>query len=406
MIAGRVSGFQRLYDLAERVIPKPLLDASEPDEATRLCELALRAVRARGVLTESAVVEHWRLRGGVARIRPTIDALVDDGRLERLSVEDGGAGVLVSAGAELDPPRPTAAVLLSPFDNLLWDRAFVRRVFGFDHVIEVYKRAHERAFGYYVLPLLWRDRIVGRADLKTERKEGTLVVKAFHSSPVFDAPPRWTTRSSARSTGSAHDRAGAGRAMTIVSVEEARRIAVRAQLLDGSATTILDTVRRLGFLQMDPISTVAPPQQLVLWSRLGPYDLAELDRLLWEEKKLFEWNAFIRPIEDLPLIQARMRRRRGTYAWERRGASSCARTPATSATSSASSSVAGRSCPASSTTTRSGPGSRTAGTALATRRSCWTSSTGAGPSRSWDVVTASGCGISRSAGIRRPRRSP
>ncbi len=108
--------------------------------------------------------------------------------------------------------------------------------------------------------------------------------------------------------------------MTTVSVEEARRIAVRAQLLDGSATTILDTVRRLGFLQMDPISTVAPPQQLVLWSRLGPYDLAELDRLLWEEKKLFEWNAFIRPIEDLPLIQARMRRRRGNYAWERRGA--------------------------------------------------------------------------------------
>ena len=85
--------------------------------------------------------------------------------------------------------------------------------------------------------------------------------------------------------------------MRIVSTEEARRIAVRAQLLDGSATTILDTVRRLGFLQIDPISTVAPPQQLVLWSRLGPYDVAELDRLLWEEKKLFEWNAYIWPIE-------------------------------------------------------------------------------------------------------------
>jgi uncharacterized protein YcaQ len=105
----------------------------------------------------------------------------------------------------------------------------------------------------------------------------------------------------------------------IVSHEEARRIAVRAQLLDGSATTILDTVRRLGFLQIDPISTVAPPQQLVLWSRLGPYDLAELDRLLWEEKKLFEWNAYIWPIEALPLIKARMRRRRGKYADERRG---------------------------------------------------------------------------------------
>ena len=108
--------------------------------------------------------------------------------------------------------------------------------------------------------------------------------------------------------------------MRIVSIEEARRVAVRAQLLDGSATNVLDTVRRLGFLQIDPISTVAPPQQLVLWSRLGPYDTAELDRLLWEEKKLFEYNAFIWPTESYPLVRARMRRRRtGKYAWERRG---------------------------------------------------------------------------------------
>jgi len=106
---------------------------------------------------------------------------------------------------------------------------------------------------------------------------------------------------------------------TTVSLAEARRIAVRAQALDGSATGVLDTVRRLGYLQVDPIATVATPQQLVLWSRLGPFDVAELDRLLWEERKLFEWGAFIWPIEDLPLIRARMRRRRGKYTWERRG---------------------------------------------------------------------------------------
>jgi uncharacterized protein len=103
-----------------------------------------------------------------------------------------------------------------------------------------------------------------------------------------------------------------------VSEQEARRIAIRAQVLDGSATDVLETVRRLGFLQLDPISTVAPPQELVLWSRLGPYDRAELDRLLWEERELFEWGAFIWPIEDLPLVQARMRRRRNKYTWERR----------------------------------------------------------------------------------------
>jgi len=94
-----------------------------------------------------------------------------------------------------------------------------------------------------------------------------------------------------------------------VELEEARRIAVRAQGLDGSASGVLETVRRLGFLQLDPISVVAPPQQLVLWSRLGPWDPAELDRLLWEERQLVEWDAFLYPIEDLPILKAFMRRR-------------------------------------------------------------------------------------------------
>jgi uncharacterized protein YcaQ len=183
VIAGRVSGFQRLYDLAERVIPREVLNAPEPDEATRLRELTVRAVRSRGALTESGIVEHWRLKGGVARIRPHVEALAREGVLERLRVDDGGADVLVTVGAQLDPPRPTASVLLSPFDNLLWDRALARRVLGFEHVIEVYKRAHERQYGYYVLPFLWRDRIVGRADLKSERSEGALVVKGLHLEP-------------------------------------------------------------------------------------------------------------------------------------------------------------------------------------------------------------------------------
>jgi uncharacterized protein len=92
---------------------------------------------------------------------------------------------------------------------------------------------------------------------------------------------------------------------------------VRAQALDGSASDVLSTVRRLGRLQIDPISTVAPPQYLVLWSRLGPYDRAELDRLLWEKRKLFEWNAFIYPVEDLPLIRALMREPWGQQKWQR-----------------------------------------------------------------------------------------
>src|SRR3954452_18392701 len=105
-----------------------------------------------------------------------------------------------------------------------------------------------------------------------------------------------------------------------VDPDRARRIAVRAQLLDGSASGVLDAVRRLGSLQLDPIATVATPQHLVLFSRLGSYDTAELDRLIWDERKLFEWNAFVYPIESLPLIRALMRRSRraATHSWDRR----------------------------------------------------------------------------------------
>jgi uncharacterized protein YcaQ len=105
---------------------------------------------------------------------------------------------------------------------------------------------------------------------------------------------------------------------TSISLAQARRIAVRAQVLDGSAQGVLETVRRLGFLQIDTVAPVAVPQYLVLWSRLGSFETAELDRLLWEKRELFEHGAFIRPIEDLPLILARARRPRGRLKWEQR----------------------------------------------------------------------------------------
>jgi hypothetical protein len=179
VIAGR-QRFQRLYDLPERVLPRRVLEAPEPSDLERLRTFALKAVQARGALTEAGIVEHWRLKGGVARVRTAVESLVEDGLLERVSVDDGGAPVLVPPGADLDPPPPTASLLLSPFDNLLWDRPFARRVLAFEHLIEVYKPAPQRRYGYYVLPLLWRDRIVARVDLKSERAAGELVVKTVH----------------------------------------------------------------------------------------------------------------------------------------------------------------------------------------------------------------------------------
>ena len=180
-IAGRPR-FQRLYDLTERVIPAEVRDAPVPEEPERLRALIRLAVRARGALTNAGIREHWRLKGGAARLRDPLAALVAEGAIREVAVDDGGPPVYVGSDAEVDG-APRGGVLVGPFDNLLWERPFVERLFGFRHVIEVYKREHEREYGYYVLPFLLDDRLVGRADLKAERKESLLRVKAFHLEP-------------------------------------------------------------------------------------------------------------------------------------------------------------------------------------------------------------------------------
>lgn len=178
VVSGR-QGFQRLYDLPERVIPEKIREQPTADEATFLRETTLRAVRARGALTERGIREHTRIEGGAARMRPTLAALEKEGLLRREEVDDEGAPVWLPADADPSAARePWGAVLLSPFENMLWDRAFVERLWSFDHTLEIYKKAPERKFGYYVLPLLDGASLVGRADLK--RDQGKLRVRAFH----------------------------------------------------------------------------------------------------------------------------------------------------------------------------------------------------------------------------------
>jgi len=176
------TNFQRHYDLAERVIPKRWLDAPVPSADETYRDLAVAAVTARGALTESAIREHWRWKGGRAVLHHHLEALVAEGRLRAVEVDDGGPPVYVPPDADLDG-APRSAVLVCPFDNLVWDRPFLERLFGFGHVIEMYKREHELVYGYYVLPLLAGERFVGRADLKADRAEGVLRIKRFTPEP-------------------------------------------------------------------------------------------------------------------------------------------------------------------------------------------------------------------------------
>jgi uncharacterized protein len=182
VVAGRES-FQRLYALPEQVIPPEQLAAPTPSEEEFVRGYALRAVKGRGALTESGIAEHCRFAGGIKAMRPVVDGLERDGLVRRVAVDDGDPAVVVPSDANLDGAAPKGGVLLCPFDNLLWDRPFLERVFRFRHVIEVYKPAPQRAYGYYVLPFLYGDRLVGRTDLKAERAEGVLRVRAFHLEP-------------------------------------------------------------------------------------------------------------------------------------------------------------------------------------------------------------------------------
>ena len=189
VVCGR-QGFQRLYDLPERVLPAEILDGPAPSEAETLRRLILRAIAARGALTAAGILEHYRLKGGIARIKPHLAALCRAGRIQERSVADGGPAVYLPLPCDLRSEPAGGGVLLSPFENLLWDRAFTLRLFGFNHLIEIYKRAHERSYGYYVLPFLFGDRLIGRADLKANRRDGTIEVKAFHLEPGIRSTSR------------------------------------------------------------------------------------------------------------------------------------------------------------------------------------------------------------------------
>lgn len=171
-------GFTRVYDLPERLYTPAQLEPIT-DVAAILHHCILRSVRARGVITQSRVTDYYRLRGRAKDVVLAVDDLVDEGVLQRVEVGEHVALVEPSTLAAL-PARPTAAVLLCPFDNLVWDREETDRLFGFRHALEIYVPKEKRQWGYYVLPLLHGDRIVGRADVKADRKAGELHILAMH----------------------------------------------------------------------------------------------------------------------------------------------------------------------------------------------------------------------------------
>lgn len=186
-IAGR-RGFERTYALAEHVVPASVL-ASPVPRADAVRELVRRAARAYGVATASDLADYWRIRDRPA-VLAAIRDLVDEGELRPVTVEGWlVAGRPAKAWLHVDaalPRRIDATAILTPFDPVVWFRDRAERLFDFAYRIEIYTPSAQRRFGYYSLPVLIGDDLVGRVDLKADRAASRLLVQSAwweHSRP-------------------------------------------------------------------------------------------------------------------------------------------------------------------------------------------------------------------------------
>lgn len=175
-VAGR-RGFERLYDLPERVIPGELLDQAELDEDEAQRRLLLRSADALGVASEKDLRDYYRLDAGDSKRR--VAELVEEGALLPVTVQ-GWQQPGYCRGEPRIPRRVRHSALLSPFDSLIWARERTERLFGFRYRLEIYTPQAKRVYGYYVLPFLHHERLLARVDLRSERAAGRLAVHAVH----------------------------------------------------------------------------------------------------------------------------------------------------------------------------------------------------------------------------------
>jgi len=186
--------FHRIYDLAERVLP-PRVDLTVPTDKELGCFLVRRALGAYGIAREQEIREH--IHGHDKSVyRQALNDLTESSDLVTVTIGkdmDTDFYALPEAleiAATLKKTSPRLH-LLSPFDNLIIQRDRTQRLFGFDYRLECYTPAPKRQYGYFCLPILWGERLVGRLDPKAERKRRTLVIRLLQLEEGFKVTDRF-----------------------------------------------------------------------------------------------------------------------------------------------------------------------------------------------------------------------
>ncbi|WP_312880447.1 winged helix-turn-helix domain-containing protein [Actinokineospora xionganensis] len=183
LTTGTRRGFQRLYDLPERVLPPEVLGATLVSDEEAARQLMLRAAVAHGIGTEKDLRDYYRLQP--ARSQQAVAELVEEGLLEAVTVQGWRHQAYRHVDART-PRRVTGRALLCPFDPLIWERDRTERMFGFRYRIEIYVPEPKRVHGYYVFPFLLDGELVARVDLKADRANGALLVRGAFAEPGVD----------------------------------------------------------------------------------------------------------------------------------------------------------------------------------------------------------------------------